>query len=150
MPQNQVAELRSILLTHKVLCMNKIAILRQASLIRLVGVAAQSIQHKTNLLRAEATAEPERTRTPPGKNPGYGQPVFGAGRPGSYRGVLAKVPRATAPSVVILHVDSHDDAYAWARRHRAGVNPDSGTFEVMRFNPQPVAAAAEPQGTCYC
>ena len=60
-----------------------------------------------------------------------------------YRGVLAKSQGDGA--IVILHVDSHDDAYAWARRHRAGVNPDSGVFEIIPFSSQPTVTAEKQE-----
>ncbi len=50
----------------------------------------------------------------------------------SYRGVLAQ----DAGTIVLLHVDNHDDAYDWAKRHRFEVNAGSGILQV--FEPQPV------------
>ena len=50
----------------------------------------------------------------------------------SYRGVLAR--SREQGSVVILHVDSHDDAYAWARRHRARLTDGKILFLTFTAN----------------
>ena len=44
-----------------------------------------------------------------------------------YRGIVAKGAKA----VVLLHVDNHDAAYEWARRHRCEVNAGSGTLQIF-------------------
>jgi len=97
------------------------------------------IQHKTKILLRKLQRNPNAPGLHLEKIQDTGN-LYSVRIDQTYRGVLAR--SREQGSVVIPHVDSHDDAYAWARRHRAGVNPDSGIFEVMRSNPQPAAAAA--------
>jgi len=62
-----------------------------------------------------------------------------------YRGILARGTDTGA--VVLLHVNNHDAAYDWARRHRCEVNPDSGTLQIFesRTTPAPAPVAKDPQ-----
>ena len=59
----------------------------------------------------------------------------------NYRGVVAKFQKGSP--VVIVHVDSHDEAYAWAERHRAGVDPGTGSFEVIPIQSQATDATSK-------
>ncbi len=45
-----------------------------------------------------------------------------------YRGIVFKPKSGTI--FMLLWVDDHDDAYAWARRHKCNINPDTGTLQV--------------------
>ena len=45
-----------------------------------------------------------------------------------YRGITYKLPKSRM--VLLVHVGNHDDAYAWAKRHKCGVNPETGTVQV--------------------
>jgi len=45
-----------------------------------------------------------------------------------YRGILAAATDAGV--VVLLHIDNHDEAYDWARRHRFEISSGSGTLQV--------------------
>lgn len=98
------------------------------------------IQRKTNLLLRKLQQNPKGSGLHLEKIQDTGN-LYSVRIDQTYRGVLAK-SRAQG-SVVILHVDNHDDAYAWARRHRARVNPDSGSFEVLASASQPAAVASE-------
>ena len=62
-----------------------------------------------------------------------------------YRGILAQ--GTDAGTVVLLHVDNHDAAYNWARRHRCEVNPGSGTLQIFeaRTTTEPAPAKEKPQ-----
>lgn len=55
-----------------------------------------------------------------------------------YRGIVLKPE--TGNVYVLLWVDKHDDAYDWARRHRCGVNVETGSlqlYETMHGDPAP-------------
>lgn len=100
----------------------------------------RNIQHKTNILLRKLQRNPNA----PGLNLERIQDtknLYSVRVDRGYRGVLAK--SHGDGSIVVLHVDSHDNAYAWAQRHRAGVNPDSGIFEVIPFSAQPPATAGK-------
>lgn len=45
-----------------------------------------------------------------------------------YRGIVFKPKSGSI--FMLLWVDDHDDAYAWARRHKCNINPDTGTLQV--------------------
>ncbi len=62
-----------------------------------------------------------------------------------YRGIVAQGTDSGA--VILLHVDNHDAAYAWARRHRCEVNPGSGTLQIFktRIATEPAPVTQEPQ-----
>lgn len=47
----------------------------------------------------------------------------------AYRGIVLS-PK-TGDVYVLLWVDKHDDAYAWARRHRCDIHPETGTLQVI-------------------
>ena len=100
----------------------------------------RNIQHKTKILLRKLQRNPNA----PGLNLERIQDtknLYSVRVDRGYRGVLAK--SHGDGSIVLLHVDSHDNAYAWAQRHRAGVNPDSGIFEVIPFSSQPPATAGK-------
>lgn len=62
-----------------------------------------------------------------------------------YRGIMAFLSRTS--TAVLLHIDNHDEAYAWARRHQFGINPESGTLQVLDTEtvaPAPQAEATTP------
>ncbi len=42
-----------------------------------------------------------------------------------YRGIVLKPDSGNV--FILLWVDKHDDAYAWARRHKIQVNPETGS-----------------------
>ncbi len=48
-------------------------------------------------------------------------------------------------SVVLLHVDNHDAAYAWARRYRCEVNPSSGTLQIFEAQIETESVSEAPQ-----
>ena len=100
----------------------------------------RTIQHKTNVLFRKLQHNPNAPglhleRIQDTRN------LYSVRVDRAYRGVLAK--SRDDGSIVILYVDRHDAAYAWARRHRVGVNPNSGTFEVIQAKPQATAATEE-------
>ena len=45
-----------------------------------------------------------------------------------YRGIVLAPKTGTV--FMLLWVDDHDDAYAWARRHRCNINPETGTIQI--------------------
>ena len=72
-----------------------------------------------------------------------------------YRGIVFKPEKGNV--YLLLWVDKHDDAYDWARRHKCGVNPETGSlqlYEVIHGQAEvvPVAekriAQAQPLITC--
>jgi AAA domain/UvrD-like helicase C-terminal domain len=46
----------------------------------------------------------------------------------NYRAIVLKPEQGNV--YCVLWLDKHDDAYDWARRHRAAVHPDAGTLQV--------------------
>lgn len=46
----------------------------------------------------------------------------------AYRGIVLVPDQGNI--YILLWIDKHDDAYAWARRHKAGINPQTGTLQV--------------------
>ncbi|MEN8166455.1 MAG: 3'-5' exonuclease [Pseudomonadota bacterium] len=47
----------------------------------------------------------------------------------AYRGIVLKPEHGDV--YMLLWIDKHDDAYAWARRHKINVNPETGTLQVF-------------------
>jgi hypothetical protein len=46
-----------------------------------------------------------------------------------YRGIVLSPEKGDV--YVLLWVDKHDDAYAWARRHTCGVHPETGSLQLF-------------------
>lgn len=46
----------------------------------------------------------------------------------SYRGILLKPEQSNV--YILLWIDNHDEAYAWARRKKCAVHPDTGSLQV--------------------
>lgn len=62
-----------------------------------------------------------------------------------YRGIVLRPDQGIV--YVLLHLAAHDDAYAWASRRRAIVNPQTGSIQVFEVVESTVAAPApEPVG----
>jgi len=63
----------------------------------------------------------------------------------NYRGIVLKPERGDV--YCLLWVAKHDDAYDWARRHKAAIHPDAGNIQVFEAShTQPaVAVEAPPQ-----
>lgn len=57
-----------------------------------------------------------------------------------YRGIILKPDQGNV--YVLLHIAAHDDAYAWAARRRAAVNPQTGSIQVFEVVESPASAAA--------
>jgi hypothetical protein len=57
-----------------------------------------------------------------------------------YRGIVLKPDQGDV--YCLLWVDKHDDAYDWARRHKAAIHPDAGNIQV--FESTHLAAPAAP------
>jgi hypothetical protein len=55
----------------------------------------------------------------------------------SYRSIVLRSKSEDA--YILLWVDKHDDAYAWARKHNSSVHPQSGAIQIVE-----VAEAAPP------
>ncbi len=47
-----------------------------------------------------------------------------------YRGIVLSPEKGDV--YVLLWVDKHDDAYAWARRHRCDIHPTTGTLQLLQ------------------
>ena len=45
-----------------------------------------------------------------------------------YRAIISKPERGDVH--MLLWADKHDDAYAWAKRHRCDINPETGAIQV--------------------
>src|SRR5690606_20775574 len=60
-----------------------------------------------------------------------------------YRGVVARPDGSD--TVLLLWVDKHDDAYAWARRRRCEINPETGALQIVDV--QTVEEASEEVST---
>jgi hypothetical protein len=50
----------------------------------------------------------------------------------NYRAIVLKPDQGNV--YCVLWLDKHDNAYDWARRHRAAVHPDAGTLQVYEAN----------------
>ena len=66
----------------------------------------------------------------------------------AYRGIVLKPEAGNA--YLLLWVDHHDDAYRWARNRVFGVNPETGSLQVVDISasspPEPKATAHETKG----
>ena len=62
---------------------------------------------------------------------------------GSYRAIISKPERGNVH--ILSWADKHDDAYAWAKRHRCDINPETGAIQVYEPESPDVddSAAAE-------
>jgi len=58
-----------------------------------------------------------------------------------YRGIVLKPD--TGNVYCLLWVAKHDDAYVWARRHKAAIHPDSGNLQVFQSQYETVAVYAD-------
>jgi len=60
----------------------------------------------------------------------------------NYRGIVLAPERGDV--YVMLWVAKHDDAYDWARRHKAAIHPDGGNIQVFEASHvEPLAVATE-------
>ncbi|MGI6408865.1 MAG: UvrD-helicase domain-containing protein [Thiopseudomonas sp.] len=61
-----------------------------------------------------------------------------------YRGIVLAPEQGNV--YVLLWVDKHDDAYAWAARHRCSIHPQTGALQIFETElvPGEEAATAEP------
>jgi superfamily I DNA/RNA helicase/mRNA-degrading endonuclease RelE of RelBE toxin-antitoxin system len=59
-----------------------------------------------------------------------------------YRGVVARPDGSD--TVLLLWVDKHDDAYAWARRRRCEINPETGALQIVDVQTVEEASAEAP------
>jgi hypothetical protein len=66
-----------------------------------------------------------------------------------YRGIVLSPEKGDV--YVLLWVDKHDDAYAWARRHTCGVHPETGSLQLFEADTEalspelaPTVEAAQP------
>ena len=57
----------------------------------------------------------------------------------TYRGIVVRQEESGV--YLLLWIDHHDEAYAWARRKKCAVNPETGNVQVFDVE---IAAAAEP------
>ena len=114
----------------------------------------QKIQNKTMEFISRFRQDP----TLPGIN--Y-EKIRDAGNPGfrsvrigdSHRGIVLKPEQGNV--YVLLWIDHHDDAYAWARRKRCAVHPETGSLQVYEATtadddappaPEADAGQASPAG----
>jgi hypothetical protein len=67
--------------------------------------------------------------------------VRGANLPDGYRAILIAPERGD--TYLLVHIDTHDAAYAWARNKRFEVHERTGVFQM--FNADEVREAAEEQ-----
>jgi len=56
----------------------------------------------------------------------------------NYRGIIAKPD--TGNVYMLMWVDNHDDAYEWARKHKCGIHPETGSIQLV-----PAEHAEEPR-----
>jgi superfamily I DNA/RNA helicase len=65
-----------------------------------------------------------------------------------YRGIVLKPDKGNV--YCLLWVAKHDDAYSWARRHKAVINPEAGNLQVFQSQHEalaaPIVAAAARDG----
>ncbi len=64
-----------------------------------------------------------------------------------YRGIVLKSEKGDA--YILLWVDKHDDAYAWARRRSSSVHPLSGAIQIVEIqesDPSPLEIPLEKPG----
>jgi hypothetical protein len=67
--------------------------------------------------------------------------VRGADFPDGYRAIVIAPERGD--TYLLVHIDSHDEAYAWARNKRFEVHEVTGVFQI--FNADEINAAAQEQ-----
>ena len=67
--------------------------------------------------------------------------VPGADLPDGYRAIIIAPERGD--TYLLVHIDTHDAAYAWARNKRFEVHEMTGVFQI--FNADEVNAAVEDQ-----
>lgn len=60
-----------------------------------------------------------------------------------YRGIVMKPDAGNV--YILLWVDKHDDAYAWARRHKIQVNPETGSLQLYEALRSESEAAPRPE-----
>lgn len=48
-----------------------------------------------------------------------------------YRGIISKPEKGNV--YILLWVDKHDEAYAWARRHRCAIHPETGVLQLFEI-----------------
>jgi hypothetical protein len=60
----------------------------------------------------------------------------------NYRGIVLKPDQGNV--YCLLWVDKHDDAYAWARRHKVSIHPELGSIQVFEPARQQAPAAPKP------
>lgn len=58
----------------------------------------------------------------------------------TYRGIVLHPPEGNV--YVLLWVDHHDDAYAWARNRKCAVHPETGSLQVFEVREEVVVEAA--------
>jgi len=65
----------------------------------------------------------------------------------AYRGIIFQAPRDNV--FIWLHVDKHDDAYAWAEKHKMSINPVNGalTLTNLTFVDETVKRSVAPAPT---
>lgn len=49
----------------------------------------------------------------------------------NYRGIISKPEKGNV--YILLWVDKHDEAYAWARRHRCAIHPETGVLQLFEM-----------------
>jgi superfamily I DNA/RNA helicase len=62
----------------------------------------------------------------------------------AYRGILLRPERGNV--FMLLWVDRHDEAYAWAERHRCDINAETGSVQVYAVDPVEAPPPAAPPG----
>ncbi len=63
----------------------------------------------------------------------------------SYRGIVLSPEQGNV--YILLWVDKHDDAYAWAERHRCQIHPTTGSLQLFEVEHERVAAIADASET---
>ena len=71
--------------------------------------------------------------------------VRGADLPDGYLAIIIAPERGD--TYLLVHIDTHDAAYAWARNKRFEVHEITGVFQI--FNADEVTAAAEERKNDY-
>ena len=62
-----------------------------------------------------------------------------------YRAIVQQAPRGNQH--LLLWADKHDEAYAWAARHRCDINPETGAIQIYEPDPvPPERIPSEPVG----
>jgi len=61
----------------------------------------------------------------------------------NYRGIIAKPD--TGNVFMLMWVDKHDDAYEWARNHKCGIHPETGSIQLVPVEQTEEAAPETPQ-----